>query len=64
MGGTHFADDDLAHEATGDGDVGRRDVGKMEHGCEHYRRRCKIVAPCCKEVFPCRHCHNDATVRC
>jgi hypothetical protein len=31
--------------------------------CEHYRRRCKIVAPCCKEVFPCRHCHNDATVR-
>ncbi|KAM3272995.1 hypothetical protein ACQJBY_042805 [Aegilops geniculata] len=61
MGGTHFADDDLAHEATGDGDVGRRDVGKMEHGCEHYRRRCKIVAPCCKEVFPCRHCHNDAT---
>jgi hypothetical protein len=30
--------------------------------CEHYRRRCKIVAPCCKEVFPCRHCHNEATV--
>ncbi|XP_039793536.1 uncharacterized protein LOC120659451 [Panicum virgatum] len=34
----------------------------MEHGCEHYRRRCKIVAPCCKQVFPCRHCHNEATV--
>jgi hypothetical protein len=31
--------------------------------CEHYRRRCKIVAPCCKDVFPCRHCHNEATVR-
>jgi hypothetical protein len=31
--------------------------------CEHYRRRCKIVAPCCGQVFPCRHCHNEATVR-
>lgn len=30
--------------------------------CEHYRRRCKIVAPCCNQVFPCRHCHNEATV--
>ncbi|KAK4741891.1 hypothetical protein SAY87_025479 [Trapa incisa] len=29
-------------------------------GCSHYRRRCKIRAPCCNEVFDCRHCHNDA----
>jgi RING finger/CHY zinc finger protein 1 len=30
-------------------------------GCQHYRRRCKIVAPCCSdEVFWCRHCHNAA----
>ncbi|CAL9108954.1 unnamed protein product [Musa textilis] len=29
-------------------------------GCSHYRRRCKIRAPCCGEVFDCRHCHNDA----
>jgi len=28
--------------------------------CEHYRRRCKIVA--CNQVLPCRHCHNEATV--
>ena len=27
-------------------------------GCEHYLRRCKLVAPCCNEVFWCRHCHN------
>jgi len=27
-------------------------------GCSHYERRCKIVAPCCNEVFWCRHCHN------
>ncbi|KAK9146854.1 hypothetical protein Sjap_006757 [Stephania japonica] len=41
----------------------RLDFGKMGHGCEHYRRRCKIRAPCCNEVFPCRHCHNEAAVR-
>ncbi|XP_024982797.1 E3 ubiquitin-protein ligase RZFP34 isoform X2 [Cynara cardunculus var. scolymus] len=28
-------------------------------GCTHYRRRCKIKAPCCDEVFDCRHCHNE-----
>ena len=30
--------------------------------CSHYRRRCKIRAPCCDEVFDCRHCHNEAKV--
>ncbi|KAL8142811.1 hypothetical protein V2J09_015843 [Rumex salicifolius] len=39
----------------------RLDFGKMGHGCNHYRRRCKIRAPCCNEVFSCRHCHNEAT---
>lgn len=29
-------------------------------GCKHYRRWCQIVAPCCNEVFWCRHCHNEA----
>lgn len=32
--------------------------------CAHYKRRCKIRAPCCGEVFGCRHCHNEAKVRC
>ena len=28
-------------------------------GCEHYRRGCRLVAPCCGgEAFWCRHCHN------
>jgi hypothetical protein len=36
-----------------------RDKGCMEHGCDHYKRRCKLVAPCCGEVFWCRHCHNQ-----
>ncbi|KAI8573563.1 hypothetical protein RHMOL_Rhmol01G0287200 [Rhododendron molle] len=29
-------------------------------GCIHYRRKCKIRAPCCDEIFDCRHCHNEA----
>ncbi|CAK9049850.1 unnamed protein product [Durusdinium trenchii] len=29
-------------------------------GCRHYRRRCKIVSPCCGQVYWCRHCHNEA----
>ncbi|KAK4345748.1 hypothetical protein RND71_035924 [Anisodus tanguticus] len=28
--------------------------------CSHYRRRCKIRAPICDEIFDCRHCHNDS----
>nr|CAB3499486.1 unnamed protein product [Digitaria exilis] len=36
------------------------DFGAEQHGCEHYRRGCRVVAPCCGEVFGCRHCHNDA----
>ncbi|KAL3680301.1 hypothetical protein R1sor_023257 [Riccia sorocarpa] len=34
--------------------------GAMQYGCTHYRRRCRIRAPCCGEVFDCRHCHNEA----
>eukprot|EP00250_Pteridium_aquilinum_P003830 c14107_g1_i1 orf=695-1594(-) len=37
--------------------------GKMKYGCAHYRRRCKIRAPCCDEVFDCRHCHNEAKAK-
>ncbi|XP_042397933.1 E3 ubiquitin-protein ligase MIEL1-like [Zingiber officinale] len=40
-------------------DDSRLGFGKMEFGCIHYRRRCKIRAPCCNEVFNCRHCHNE-----
>ncbi|MCO5599131.1 hypothetical protein L7F22_053231 [Adiantum nelumboides] len=34
--------------------------GTFRHGCQHYRRRCKMRAPCCNDVFDCRHCHNEA----
>lgn len=41
-----------------DRDKHKRDREQGQHGCEHYRRRCKLVAPCCDSVFWCRHCHN------
>ena len=44
---------------TGDAEeAARRSRGVMTYGCEHYRRRCALVAPCCGKVFTCRHCHN------
>ncbi|XP_052200648.1 E3 ubiquitin-protein ligase RZFP34-like isoform X2 [Diospyros lotus] len=36
------------------------ELGSGKFGCAHYRRRCKIRAPCCDEIFDCRHCHNEA----
>ncbi|KAH1115410.1 hypothetical protein J1N35_008788 [Gossypium stocksii] len=36
------------------------ETGLGNYGCSHYRRRCKIRAPCCNEVFCCRHCHNES----
>ncbi|KAK2433852.1 CHY-type/CTCHY-type/RING-type Zinc finger protein [Trifolium repens] len=37
------------------------EVQEIENfGCTHYRRKCKIITPCCNEVFGCRHCHNEA----
>lgn len=45
----HRASSSTSHQCRGEG----------LHGCQHYRRRCKLLAPCCGEVFACRHCHND-----
>ncbi|KAF3679663.1 putative peptidyl-prolyl cis-trans isomerase CYP21-3, mitochondrial-like [Capsicum annuum] len=36
------------------------EMGAGNYGCAHYRRRCKVRAPCCDEIFDCRHCHNDS----
>lgn len=30
-------------------------------GCPHYRRACKIRAPCCQKLFTCRLCHDHAS---
>ncbi|KXZ51428.1 hypothetical protein GPECTOR_12g390 [Gonium pectorale] len=29
-------------------------------GCQHYARKCQLVAPCCSKVFTCRLCHDEA----
>ncbi|XP_043815502.1 E3 ubiquitin-protein ligase RZFP34 isoform X2 [Manihot esculenta] len=41
-------------------DASKLDLGFGHFGCSHYRRRCKIRAPCCDEIFDCRHCHNES----
>ncbi|XP_021343549.1 RING finger and CHY zinc finger domain-containing protein 1-like [Mizuhopecten yessoensis] len=28
-------------------------------GCQHYKRKCALVSPCCKKVYTCRVCHDD-----
>jgi len=28
-------------------------------GCSHYRRNCRIIAPCCQRIFTCRRCHDE-----
>lgn len=40
--------------------LSKTELGSGTFGCSHYRRRCKIRAPCCDEIFDCRHCHNEA----
>jgi RING finger/CHY zinc finger protein 1 len=39
-------------------------VDTQSLGCTHYRRNCQIEAPCCKEFYWCRFCHNDAIKSC
>ncbi|KAM0903684.1 hypothetical protein ACQ4PT_018465 [Festuca glaucescens] len=47
-------------EGSSPDDYERLEKGLMQYGCAHYRRRCRIRAPCCNEVFDCRHCHNES----
>ncbi|KAK4375621.1 hypothetical protein RND71_006298 [Anisodus tanguticus] len=28
-------------------------------GCKHYKRNCKLLAPCCNKLFPCIRCHDE-----
>lgn len=29
-------------------------------GCQHYQRKCKLIAPCCNKAYNCRFCHDEA----
>lgn len=59
-------EEDGEHGAGGGGAEAARPADPIEDksagqiGCDHYRRRARIVAPCCNEDFWCRHCHNAA----
>ncbi|CAB87742.1 putative protein [Arabidopsis thaliana] len=62
MGGSaSLQSDSMEAAAAADSSIPRdKDFGKFQFGCEHYKRRCKIRAPCCNLIFSCRHCHNDS----
>lgn len=32
----------------------------MDYGCQHYKRKCKILSPCCNTFYSCRFCHDEA----
>ncbi|KAF2322578.1 hypothetical protein GH714_019095 [Hevea brasiliensis] len=34
---------------------------KLEFGCEHYKRNCKLRAACCGKLFTCRFCHDKVS---
>lgn len=37
----------------------RKDGEDTAFGCEHYRRKCQFLTPCCKKLYTCRFCHDD-----
>ncbi|CAH2067293.1 unnamed protein product [Thlaspi arvense] len=36
-----------------------RDPQGLIFGCMHYKRNCKILAPCCDQLFTCIRCHDE-----
>ncbi|XP_022921588.1 zinc finger protein BRUTUS-like At1g74770 [Cucurbita moschata] len=38
-----------------------KDSLKKEFGCKHYKRNCKLLAPCCNQLHTCIHCHDETT---
>uniref|UniRef100_A0A803P4T1 Uncharacterized protein n=1 Tax=Cannabis sativa TaxID=3483 RepID=A0A803P4T1_CANSA len=38
-----------------------RDPLKLSYGCKHYKRNCKLVAPCCNQLHTCLRCHDEIT---
>lgn len=35
---------------------------ESEDNCEHYKRGCMILAPCCDKLFHCRLCHDEKSM--
>ncbi|CAJ2664463.1 unnamed protein product [Trifolium pratense] len=38
-----------------------RDPLKQIYGCKHYKRNCKLFAPCCNQLHACIHCHDEVS---
>ncbi|CAH8355874.1 unnamed protein product [Eruca vesicaria subsp. sativa] len=38
-----------------------RDPQSSVFGCKHYKRNCKLLAPCCNQLFTCIRCHDEET---
>lgn len=36
-----------------------RDPHTLIFGCNHYKRKCKLFAPCCDKLFTCIRCHDE-----
>ncbi|XP_010416333.1 PREDICTED: uncharacterized protein LOC104702205 [Camelina sativa] len=40
-------------------DPSYRDPHSLIFGCNHYKRNCKLLAPCCDKLFTCIRCHDE-----
>lgn len=38
-----------------------KDPHEQIYGCKHYKRNCKLLAPCCNQLHACIHCHDEAS---
>ncbi|KAL0355934.1 UNVERIFIED_CONTAM: Zinc finger protein BRUTUS-like [Sesamum radiatum] len=36
-----------------------KDPLESTFGCKHYKRNCKLLAPCCNKLYTCIRCHDD-----
>ncbi|XP_076067976.1 RING finger and CHY zinc finger domain-containing protein 1-like [Oratosquilla oratoria] len=32
---------------------------EVTYGCKHYKRKCKLISPCCEKNYICRFCHDE-----
>ncbi|CAL4073138.1 unnamed protein product, partial [Meganyctiphanes norvegica] len=51
-----MADGGESHTPTGENTTAPEEAT----GCKHYKRRCKLISPCCRNNYICRFCHDEA----
>lgn len=40
-------------------DISLNGIEEKLYGCEHYKRKCSLISPCCNQMFVCRLCHDE-----